>query len=222
MVAQGATESSSSLIISNARVSNLIFHHDLSELLLESSLEDISEGNDGDIMDEASIHNTYSAHSWVDYVDEGDFIPQAALDHEAEYGGFSEDPSFLMESLHGGSSSPSLRGRMSFNNGSHGGRGGTGRAAIDSSGAHKEKAFLYASHEHVFEVNDKSHMGPPPAPPIAQKGNDFIALATSDAQIVAYCSTKEASKQPTFDAGHLTSVSTYAIQKADTSTISLK
>ncbi|KAA8524183.1 hypothetical protein F0562_010386 [Nyssa sinensis] len=82
--------------------SNVLHHHDLSELLLESSLDDIIEGNDGAEMDEASIHNTYSAHSWADRVEEREFIPQAALDLKAEYGGFLEDPSFSMESLHGG------------------------------------------------------------------------------------------------------------------------
>ncbi|KAA8524199.1 hypothetical protein F0562_010622 [Nyssa sinensis] len=46
------------------------------------------------------------------------------MDLEAMYGGFSEDPSFLMESLHGVSSSPKLRGRRSLNNGDHGGRNG--------------------------------------------------------------------------------------------------
>ncbi|KAA8529753.1 hypothetical protein F0562_034147 [Nyssa sinensis] len=84
-------------------------------------------------MGEASIHNTYSAQSWVERAEEGEYIPQAAMDLEAEYGGFSEDPSFLIDSLHGGSSLPNLRGRGVFNNGSmhggHGGRAGRGRVA---------------------------------------------------------------------------------------------
>ncbi|KAA8534650.1 hypothetical protein F0562_032091 [Nyssa sinensis] len=66
----------------------------------------------------------YSAHLWADRAEEGEFIPQVALELVVEFGAFSEHPSFLMESFHGDSSSPSIRGRRSFNNGSHGGRGG--------------------------------------------------------------------------------------------------
>ncbi|KAA8519114.1 hypothetical protein F0562_013370 [Nyssa sinensis] len=105
MVAQGAAESIFSPIISNANISNVHGHHDLSALLLESRLDDISEGVNGVARDEG------------------------ALDLEAEFKGFSKDPYFLMEFLHGDSSSPSLRGRKSLNNGSHGGRGGRGRGA---------------------------------------------------------------------------------------------
>ncbi|KAA8517836.1 hypothetical protein F0562_015299 [Nyssa sinensis] len=97
-------------------------YHSLQANVLVSNVH----GDDDVAMDEASIHNTYSAHLWADRVEEGEYIPQAAMDLEAKYGGFLEDPSFLMESLHGGSSSPNLRGRRSFNNGSHGGRGGRG------------------------------------------------------------------------------------------------
>ncbi|KAA8532242.1 hypothetical protein F0562_032275 [Nyssa sinensis] len=66
---------------------------------LESRLDDIRKGVDGAAKEDASIHDTYSAHSWADRVDEGEFIPQAPLDLEAE-------------------------GSKSLNNGSHGGRGG--------------------------------------------------------------------------------------------------
>ncbi|KAA8534656.1 hypothetical protein F0562_032173 [Nyssa sinensis] len=81
-------------------------------------------GFDGAGREDASIHDKYSAHSGADRAKAGEFIPQATLDLEAEFGGFSEDPSFLMESFHGDSSFPSIRGRRSLNNGSHGGRGG--------------------------------------------------------------------------------------------------
>ncbi|KAA8531315.1 hypothetical protein F0562_006024 [Nyssa sinensis] len=141
MVVQGAVESFCSPIISNANISNMHDHHDLSALLLESSLDDISEGVDGVARGEASIHNTYSAHSWAERVEEGESIPQATLDREAEFGGFSENPSFLMESLHGDSSTPSLRGRRSLNNGSHGGRGGRGRSNTQEALGCDERSF---------------------------------------------------------------------------------
>ncbi|KAA8519124.1 hypothetical protein F0562_013402 [Nyssa sinensis] len=57
MVAQGAAESIFSPIISNANISNVHGHHDLSALLLESRLDDISEGVNGVARDEGSIHN---------------------------------------------------------------------------------------------------------------------------------------------------------------------
>ncbi|KAA8535791.1 hypothetical protein F0562_030775 [Nyssa sinensis] len=98
--------------------------HDLSALLLESRLDNISKGVDGAAREDASTYDTYSAHSWADRAEEGEFIPQAMLDFEAKFGGFSEQPSFLMESFHGDLFSPSIRGRKSLNNGSHGGRGG--------------------------------------------------------------------------------------------------
>ncbi|KAA8529765.1 hypothetical protein F0562_034135 [Nyssa sinensis] len=44
-----------------------------------------------------------------------------------------------MESLHDGSSSSILRGRLSFNNGSHGGRGGRGRGARVARGIQDQK-----------------------------------------------------------------------------------
>ncbi|KAA8538285.1 hypothetical protein F0562_027892 [Nyssa sinensis] len=88
IVDQGAAKSFYSHIISNANISNVHCHHVLSELFLESSLVDISEGDDGVAMDEASIHNTYSAHSWANRVEDGEYIPQTTLDLEAEYGGF--------------------------------------------------------------------------------------------------------------------------------------
>ncbi|KAA8534661.1 hypothetical protein F0562_032178 [Nyssa sinensis] len=110
IVAQGAVKTSSSPLISNARVSNVPHKHVLT-------------------------------HSWAGHVEEGDFIPQAALDLVAAYGGFTVDPSFFKESLHGSSSSPSLRGRRSFN-GSHGGHGGRGRGARLARGTHIEDQKL--------------------------------------------------------------------------------
>ncbi|KAA8531327.1 hypothetical protein F0562_006036 [Nyssa sinensis] len=128
MKAQGLTESVSTSIL-NPNISNVHGCHDLSALLLESRLDDISEGVDGDAREDALIHDTYSAHYWLDRAEEGEFSPQVALDHEVEFGGFSEDQSFLMESFHGDSSSPSLRERRNLNNGSHGGCGGGGGGA---------------------------------------------------------------------------------------------
>ncbi|KAA8521343.1 hypothetical protein F0562_012019 [Nyssa sinensis] len=87
----------------------------------ESRLNDIREGVDGAARENVSIQDTCSDHSWADRAEEGEFIPQATLDLEAEFGSFSEDPSFLMESFHGDSSSSSIRGRRSLNNGCHGG-----------------------------------------------------------------------------------------------------
>ncbi|KAA8525793.1 hypothetical protein F0562_007648 [Nyssa sinensis] len=75
----------------------------------------------GRAREDVLIHDTYSTHSWVDRAEEGEFIPQVALDLEAEFRGFSEDPSFLMDYFHGDSSFPSLRRRRNLNNGSHGG-----------------------------------------------------------------------------------------------------
>ncbi|KAA8544690.1 hypothetical protein F0562_019463 [Nyssa sinensis] len=126
-VAQGTVDLFSSSNLSDEKDSDVYYHHDLSDLLLDSSLDDIIERDDGVAMGEASTHNTYSAHSWADHVEEGEYIPQAAMDLEAEYGGFLEDPSFLIESLPDVSSSPNLRGRRSFNNGGHGGRDGRER-----------------------------------------------------------------------------------------------
>ncbi|KAA8524190.1 hypothetical protein F0562_010379 [Nyssa sinensis] len=139
MEAQGAVESVFSPSILNANISNVHGHHDLSALLLESRLDDISEGVEGVAREDASVHDTYSAHSWADRAKEGEFIPQVALDLEAEFGGFLENPSFLMESFHGDSSSPSLRGRRNLNNGSHGGRGGGGNGARVAHGIQTNK-----------------------------------------------------------------------------------
>ncbi|KAA8541461.1 hypothetical protein F0562_025424 [Nyssa sinensis] len=145
MVAQGAAESFSSPIISNARVPNVLCHHDLSkvhgedgmvmeaqrlaEFLSPSIWNDNISNVHGRAREDDLIHDTYSTQSWVDRAKEGEFIPQVALDLEAEFRGFSEDPSFLMDSFHGVLSSPSLRGRRNLNNGSHGGLGGAGGSA---------------------------------------------------------------------------------------------
>ncbi|KAA8542875.1 hypothetical protein F0562_024027 [Nyssa sinensis] len=86
-------------------------------------------GVDGALREDVSIYDRCSTHSWANRAEEGEFIPQAALDLEAEFGSFLADPSFLMESFHGDSSSPSIRGRRSLNNGNHGGRGGGGSGA---------------------------------------------------------------------------------------------
>ncbi|KAA8531316.1 hypothetical protein F0562_006025 [Nyssa sinensis] len=104
MEAQGVAESIFSLIILNANISNVHGRHDLSALLLEPRLDKICEGLYGATRKDVSIHDTCSAHSWADRVEEGEFIPQAALDLEVEFGGFSENPSFLMESFYGDSS----------------------------------------------------------------------------------------------------------------------
>ncbi|KAA8534655.1 hypothetical protein F0562_032172 [Nyssa sinensis] len=128
MEAQGFAESSPSSIL-NASISNVHGRHDLSALLLESQLEEISGGVDGDANEDALIHETYLGHSWADRAEEGEFIPQVALDLESDFGGFLKDPSFLMESFQGDASSPSLRGSSNLKNGSHGGRGGGGRGA---------------------------------------------------------------------------------------------
>ncbi|KAA8519128.1 hypothetical protein F0562_013398 [Nyssa sinensis] len=65
-------------------------------------------------------------------------------------GVFSEDPSFLMESLHGDLSSPSLRGRRSLNNGSHGGREGRGRGAWVELGIKDQKPSLSSFDKAAF------------------------------------------------------------------------
>ncbi|KAA8550035.1 hypothetical protein F0562_001719 [Nyssa sinensis] len=110
---------------SNDKESIVPFHHDLSDLLLKTRLDDLIEGDDDVAIGEASTHNCYSAQSWAERAEKGEYIPQAAMNLEAAYGGFSEDPSFLVDSLNGGSSPPNLRGWESFNNGSmHGGHGG--------------------------------------------------------------------------------------------------
>ncbi|KAA8541452.1 hypothetical protein F0562_025415 [Nyssa sinensis] len=57
MEAQGTAESIFSPIILNANISNVHGHHDLSALLLESQLDDISEGVDDVAREEASIHD---------------------------------------------------------------------------------------------------------------------------------------------------------------------
>ncbi|KAA8517830.1 hypothetical protein F0562_015305 [Nyssa sinensis] len=106
------------------------------------------EGGDGAAREEASIRDTYSAHSWANRAEEGEFIPQAALDLEAEFGGFSANKSFLKESLHGDSSSPSIRGRRSLYNGSHGGHGGRARGAQVARGIQGQK--------HSFSSFDKA------------------------------------------------------------------
>ncbi|KAA8538290.1 hypothetical protein F0562_027887 [Nyssa sinensis] len=67
---------------------------------------------------ETSIHNTYSTLSWAELAEECEYIPQAPMDPQVEYRGFLEDPSFLMDFLHGGSSPPCFRGRAM-----HGGQG---------------------------------------------------------------------------------------------------
>ncbi|KAA8531331.1 hypothetical protein F0562_006040 [Nyssa sinensis] len=155
MVAQGAAESFSSPIISNARVPNVLCHHDLSKVhgedgmvmeaqgLAESVSSSILNANisivHGRAIVDDLIHDTYSTQSWADRAEEGEFIPQITLDFKAEFGGFSEDPSFLMESFHGVSSSPSLRGRRNLNNGSHGGRGGGGSSARVARGIQTNK-----------------------------------------------------------------------------------
>ncbi|KAA8535795.1 hypothetical protein F0562_030804 [Nyssa sinensis] len=101
-------------------------------------------------MDEAPTHNTYSTHSWADRVEQGEYIPQAALDLEAKFGGFSEDLSFLMESLPGDSSTPSSRGRRSLNNGSHRGHGGRGRGARMAFGIQDRKPFFNSFHKAAY------------------------------------------------------------------------
>ncbi|KAA8532246.1 hypothetical protein F0562_032279 [Nyssa sinensis] len=88
-------------------------------------------------MGEALIHNTYSAQSWAEQVEEGEYIPQAAMDLEAEYGGFSDDPSLLFDSPHGGSPPPNFKGWGSFNNSStHGVHGGCASREIGTRVAH--------------------------------------------------------------------------------------
>ncbi|KAA8546948.1 hypothetical protein F0562_003377 [Nyssa sinensis] len=136
MEAQGAAESVFSPIILNANISNVHGCHDLSALLIESRLDGISEGVSGAAREDVSIHDTCSAHSWADCAEEGEFIPQAALDLEAKLEGFLEDLSFLMESFHGDSSSPSIRRRRSLNNGSHGSRGARGCPIKKKTGEH--------------------------------------------------------------------------------------
>ncbi|KAA8517828.1 hypothetical protein F0562_015307 [Nyssa sinensis] len=88
MEAQGAIESVFSPGILNPNISNVHGCHDLSALLLESRLDDISEGVEGAAWEDALIHDPFSAHSWADREEEGEFIPQVALDPEAEFGGF--------------------------------------------------------------------------------------------------------------------------------------
>ncbi|KAA8541454.1 hypothetical protein F0562_025417 [Nyssa sinensis] len=85
MEAQGLAESVSASVL-KANISNVHGRHDLSALLLESQFDDISEGVDGDAREDASIHDTYSAHSWANCAEEGEFIPQVALDLEADKG----------------------------------------------------------------------------------------------------------------------------------------
>ncbi|KAA8534652.1 hypothetical protein F0562_032169 [Nyssa sinensis] len=136
METQGFVESSPPSIL-NANTSNVHGHHDLSALLLESRLDDISECVDGDISEDALIDDTYLGRA-----EEGDFNPQVALDLEAEFGGFSKDPSFLMESFQGDASSPSLRGSSNIKNGSHRGRGGGGRGAQMARGIQTNKPSI--------------------------------------------------------------------------------
>ncbi|KAA8538283.1 hypothetical protein F0562_027894 [Nyssa sinensis] len=180
MVAQGAAESFSSPIITNAKDSNVHFHHDLSELLLESSLDDIRAGDDDVAMDEASIHNTYSAHSWADRVEE---LPQATLDLEAEYWGFLEDLSFLMESLHGGLSTLNLRGRRSFNNGSHGGRGGRGRVSRVARGIQDQKLSFNSFYKAAFPKLRSAYVS---------NSHGFSAATKGDVQDYGRPNTQEA------------------------------
>ncbi|KAA8537210.1 hypothetical protein F0562_029658 [Nyssa sinensis] len=138
MEAQGLAESISASVL-NANISNVHGRHDLSALLLESRLDDISESVDGHAREDALINDTYSGHSWADRAEEGEFIPQVALDLEAESGGFLEDPSFFMESFQGDASFPSLRGSRNLNNGSHKGHGGGGRGARVACGIQTNK-----------------------------------------------------------------------------------
>ncbi|KAA8541464.1 hypothetical protein F0562_025427 [Nyssa sinensis] len=111
MVAQGAAESFSSPIISNARVPNVLCHHDLSKV----------HGEDGMVMEAQGLAQSVSPS-----------ILNANISNV-------HDPSFLMDSFHGDSSSPSLRGRRNLNNGSHGGRGGGGSSARVACGIQTNK-----------------------------------------------------------------------------------
>ncbi|KAA8517835.1 hypothetical protein F0562_015300 [Nyssa sinensis] len=152
MEAQGVAEPVFSPIILDANISNVHGHHDLSALLLKSRWDNFSEGVDVAARDDPSIHDTFLAHSWVDHAEEGQFIPQAVLDLEAKFGGFSEDPSLLMASFNADSSSRSIRERRSLNKGSHGGRGGGGSSTRVARGIQANK--------HTFSSFDKGGGSP--------------------------------------------------------------
>ncbi|KAA8517411.1 hypothetical protein F0562_017704 [Nyssa sinensis] len=194
MEAQGLDESIFPSIL-NTNISNVHGRHDSSALLLESRWDDVSEGVDGDAREDALIHDTYSGHSWADHAKEGKFIPQVALDLEAEFGDFSEDPSFLMESFQYDVSSPSLRGSSNLNNGSHGGCGGGGRGARVACGIQtnkhsirpalcdKEEMFFEDQHrECPLDVRGGNTLGvkgvPPMGNPLAQ-GDEVRAVQGS-------------------------------------------
>ncbi|KAA8529764.1 hypothetical protein F0562_034136 [Nyssa sinensis] len=163
--------------------SKVLCHYYFSDLLLDSSLDDIREGDGGVSMGEASIHNSYSAHSWANHAEEGEYIPQASIDLEAEYGGFSEDPSFLMEYQHGVSSSLKLRGWRSFNNGSHGGRDGRGKGARVARGIQDLKLSFSSFDKTAFPKLRNAYVS---------NSHGFSATTKDDVQVYGRSNTQEA------------------------------
>ncbi|KAA8529746.1 hypothetical protein F0562_034154 [Nyssa sinensis] len=130
MEAQGIAEFIFSPIILNANISTVHGHHDLSALLQESRLgvilvKELMVLQGMELQSMIRIQPIHGLTVWK----KGNLFLKRPWILRLSLGVFLEDPSFLMESLDGDLSYPSIRGRRTLNNGSHGGCGGRGRGA---------------------------------------------------------------------------------------------